>query len=284
MSKNKNNWRINHMTSETDLSIKNKNRLLLFFFLVFVISWGAIYILAGPRGFPITEDQVMIMGIAILLGPTLASIFLTSLSGRFGFQSLFSPLFKWRVSVRWYATALLIAPLSTAVILGLLSLFSSEFQPNILISSDKVGLLISAIFAGLVVGIFEELGWTGFAVPRLRKNNSMPGTGVIIGVIWGAWHFPLFWEANSFMESLPFILLIARLFSWLPPFRILMVWIYKNTESLFVTILMHASLVATLMVLDPVIKGANLVMYILARAALLWVIAAIIMLRCRKKA
>ncbi|MEE4312129.1 MAG: type II CAAX endopeptidase family protein [candidate division KSB1 bacterium] len=272
------------MSSKTDFSIKNKNRLLLFFTLVFVISWGAIYILAGPSGFPINEDQAMIMGIAILLGPTLASIIVTALSGRSGFQSLFSHLFKWRVSLRWYATALLIAPLSTAVTVGFLSLFTSEFQPNILMSSDKIGLLISAIFAGLIVGIFEELGWTGFAVPRLFKNHSILGTGAIVGIIWGAWHFPLFWEANSFTTSLPLILLLARLLSWLPPYRILMVWIYKNTESLFVTIVMHASLVATLMVLDPVNNGANLVIFILARAILLWTIASVMIVRGRKNA
>lgn len=270
------------MTSDRYFSIKNG--LLLFFFLVFVISWGAIFILAGPSGFPITEDQAMIMGMAILLGPTLASIILTALSGNSGFKCLFSRLFRLRVSVRWYAYALLIAPLSTAAILVLFSLVSSEFRPNILLSSDKISLIISAIFAGLIVGIFEELGWTGFAIPKLLKTNSILGTGISIGVIWGAWHFPLFWEANSFTASLPFVLLVARLFSWLPPYRTLMVWIYTNTESLFVTILMHASLVATLMILDPVVKGANLVIFILARAAVLWAIALLIVVRARKRA
>jgi membrane protease YdiL (CAAX protease family) len=270
------------MTSNRDFSIKNG--LLLFFLLVFVISWGAIFLLAGPSGFPITEDQAMIMGIAILLGPTLASIILTAFSGSSSFKQLFASLLRWRVSGRWYVYALLIAPLSTAVILFLFSLFSSEFQPNILLSSDKISLLISAISAGLIVAIFEELGWTGFAIPKLLKTHSIVGTGLIIGVIWGAWHFPLFWEVNSFTASLPFVLLVARLFSWLPPYRTLMVWIYKNTESLFVTILMHTSLVATLMVLDPVVKGTSLVIFILARAALLWAIAALIVVRIRKRA
>ena len=182
------------MTSDKDFSIKNG--LLLFFLLVFVISWSAIFILAGPKGFPITEDQAMIMGMAILLGPTLASLILIALSGRSGFHTLFSRLLKWRVRGRWYTYALLVAPLSTAIILVLFSLFSPEFQPNILISPDKTSLIISAIFAGLIVGIFEELGWTGFAVPKLLKTHSILGTGIIIGVIWGAWHFPLFWEVT----------------------------------------------------------------------------------------
>ena len=256
----------------------------LFFLLVFIISWGAIFLLAGPGGFPITEDQAVAMGMAILLGPALASIIFTALSGSSGFKKLFSRLLKWRVGLRWYAAALFSAPLCTAVALLLFSFFSTDFQPNILSAPDKFGLVMSALFAGLVVGLFEELGWTGFAVPGLLKTRSLLGTGLIVGVLWGAWHFPLFWQDNSFTASLPFVLLIVRLFSWLPPYRVLLVWMYKNTDSLFITILMHASLVATLMVLDPVIKGSHLVLFILARAALLWAIAAAVAVRDRQKA
>jgi len=271
------------MTSVKNLPVKNA--LFLFFLLVYIISWGAIYLFAGPSGFPMTEDQTMLMGMAILLGPTLASLILTAtISPRSGFRDLFSRLLKWRVRVHWYAVALLIAPLATGVILGLFSLFSSEFQPAILLSPDKFNLIVSGIIGGLIVGLFEELGWTGFAVPRFLKTQGILCTGVIIGVLWGAWHFPLFWEVNSFTASLPFILLVARLFSWLPPYRALMVWMYKNTESLFVTILMHTSLVATLIVMDPMVKGANLVFYILARAALLWAMVVVMFVRGRKKA
>jgi len=270
------------MNSYSGLSIKKK--LLLFFFLVFTISWAAVFILAGPNGFPIKEEQSMIMGVAILLGPTLAAAILIALSGRSEFKDLLAHLLKWRVGVRWYAIAFLIAPLSTALTLGLLSLFSPEFQPSILITPDKISLVISAIFAGLIVGTFEELGWTGFATHRLLETQSIAGTGLIIGVVWGIWHFPLFWQANSFTTSLPFILLVARLLSWLPPYRILMVWVYKNTESLFIAVLMHASLVATLIVLDPPVEGENLVIFILTRAALLWVIAAMIIASSGRKA
>ena len=65
------------MTSERKLLIKYP--LLHFFILVFLISWSAVYLLAGPKGFPITEDQAMVMGMAILLGPSLACIILTGL-------------------------------------------------------------------------------------------------------------------------------------------------------------------------------------------------------------
>lgn len=269
---------------KADRVSSTKFELLLFFILVFIVSWGAIFILAGPDGFPIAEDQAVKMGMAILLGPVFACTLLTAMSGRSGFRGLFSHLLKWRVNVRWYAAALLIAPLSTVVILGLLSLFSSDYKPNISLSSDRISLVITGISAGLFVGIFEELGWTGIAAPKILSKKNIFKTGIVLGIIWGAWHFPLFWQEDSFKEWLPFLLLITRLFTWLLPYRVLMVWIYKKTESLFVTILMHTSLVATLIIFDPVVEGVSLVIYIAARAIILWLISALLVLGREEKA
>jgi len=250
--------------------------LSIYFILTFFISWGAILLLVGPNGIPVAPDQAVTLGMAILLGPSITSILLTGLtSGKAGFRELISRLFRWRVSLRWYAVAFLTAPLSTAMILLALSLFSAEYVPSIFTSDDKVTLLIMGIVAGLMVGFFEELGWTGFAIPRM-KSRGVLATGLIVGLLWGAWHFILFWESDSFTGMLPFALLLARLFSWLPAYRILMVWVHKHTESLLVVILMHLSLVATLLIIDPVLTGASLLTFILVRAVVFWVLAVMV--------
>jgi len=258
-------------------NIFNKYPLMIYFILTFIISWGAIIMLVGPDGIPVDPDQAVTLGMAILLGPSITSLLLTGLaSGRKGYRELGSRLFKWRVSFSWYAVALLTAPLSTAAVLILLSFFSSEFVPSIFTSENKISLLLMGIIAGLMVGFFEELGWTGFAIPRMRLRYDVLATGLIVGLLWGLWHFLLFWEKDSFSGVLPLILLLARLFSWLPAYRILMIWVYDHTESLFVVILMHTSLVATLMVIDPVLSGGSLVIFILARAAVFWIIAGMV--------
>ncbi len=109
---------------------------------------------------------------------------------------------------------------------------------------------------------------------RLRK--SILATGLIIGLLWGAWHFIMFWENDSFSGAFPFAILLVRLFSWLPAYRIIMVWVYDRTESLLVVMLMHVSLVASLTVIDPALTGVELLAYILVRAAVLWFIAAVV--------
>jgi membrane protease YdiL (CAAX protease family) len=252
-----------------------RHAVLIYFALTFTISWGAVLVVVGPDGIPISADQAVVLGMAVLLGPSATGILLTGLaSGRVGLRELISRLLRRRVGARWYAVALLTAPFSTAAVLLALSLFSSDFVPSIFTSDDKVTSLLMGIAAGLMVGFFEELGWTGFAIPRLRLRYGVLTTGLVVGLLWGAWHSILFWESESFSRVLPLALLLARLFSWLPAYRVLMVWVYDRTESLLIVMLMHVSLVATLLTIDPSLAGGTLLIFILARAAMLWVLVA----------
>jgi membrane protease YdiL (CAAX protease family) len=259
-----------------------KHPVLTYFALAFAVSWGSILIVVGPGGIPVTSEQLEILGLATLLGPGVTGILLTGLvHGRVGLRDLLSRLLRWRVGARWYAVALLTAPLSTAAVLLVLSLLSPEFLPAILTSDDKATLLLTGIAAGLMVGFFEELGWTGFAVPRLRLRYEILTTGLIVGLLWGAWHFILFWESDSFSGALPLALLLARLFSWLPAYRVLMVWVYDRTESLFAAMLMHVSLVASTVIIEPALTGGDLLAYILVRATVLGLVVAAVALAQR---
>jgi membrane protease YdiL (CAAX protease family) len=259
--------------------------LLIYFALAFAISWGAILISVGPGGLPVSAEQLPVLIVAMLLGPSLAGILAAALtSGGEGIRDLFSRLGRWRVSARWYAVALLTAPLATVVVLLVLSLFSSEFPAAISTADDKVGLVIMWIAAGVAVGFFEELGWTGFAIPRMRKHYGVFTTGLVVGLLWGAWHFLVNWEADTFTGALPFALLLARLFTWLVAYRILMVWVYDRTESQLVVTLMHVSLVATTGILDPVLAGGRLLIFLLAKAAVLWLVVAAVPVGRRRAA
>ena len=254
--------------------------VLTYFALTFIFTWGCMALAVYPGGFPITEEQFQTSGalvyLAMLVGPAGAGILLTGLlDGRTGFRKLLSRLIKWRVRVRWYAVALLTAPLMISIILLGLSLFSSEFQPAIFSSGGRPAIVLSAVVVGLVVGLFEELGWTGFAVPRLTPRYGVLNTGLIVGIVWGAWHFLPFWEDDTFSAIIPLFLLILRLFAWLPAYRVLMVWVYDHTESLLVSVLMHASLVASLTIFVPAqLAGKTLIIWILAWAAALWIVVA----------
>jgi uncharacterized protein len=251
----------------------------IYFALVFAISWGGFVAVVGPDSVPLNWERFERLGpllyVMVLAGPSIAGLLATGLVyGQAGLRELLSRLLRWRVDGRWYAVALLATPLLAAAINFTLSLFSPDFVPGIITTDNKVSLLLAGLAVGLLFGIFEELGWTGFAVPMLKQQYGIFATGLIVGVVWGAWHFLLFWESDSFSGSLPLALLLVRLFSWLPAYRVLMVWIYDHTQSLLIAMLVHVSLVFSQLVLGPLTTRGNTITGILVWAAVLWVVVA----------
>jgi CAAX protease family protein len=258
--------------------VKN-HPVLSFFALAFTLSWGAVLMVVGPSGFlgtkQISEVLNPFLYVAMVVGPSVAGILFTGLLyGRAGLREFGSRLLRWRVGARWYAVALLTAPLLMMAVLFALSLTSPVYLPGIFIADDKAAVVLMGIAGGLTAGIFEELGWTGFAIPRMRLRYGVLGTGLFVGVLWGAWHFPLFsGSGNSSGTVPPGLYLLVLLFSVLPAFRVLMVWVYDRTGSLLVAILMHVSLTASTLILMPLAtSGVTAVSYDLVLAAALWVV------------
>ena len=257
-----------------------------YFALTFTISWsGVLLVIGGPSGIPATPEQAdmlfPVVLLAMLVGPSVAGILLTGLvHGRVGLRELLSRLLRWRVGARWYAVALLTIPLLAMATLFALLPTSPVFLPGIFASDDKASVLLVGIAVGLVVGILEELGWTGFAIPELRLHYSVLTTGLIVGVLWGAWHFILaFWSSGSSSGALSLPLFLPWVLynvGVLPANRVLMVWVYDRTESLLVAMLMHASLTASApMILTPLgISGVPLLTWYLVLTAAQWVVVA----------
>ncbi len=269
--------------------------VLTYFALVFAISWGGLAVLVGgPAG--ITAEQItapfFVLYLGTVAGPIIAGVLLTGLFyGRPGLRELLSRLLKWRAGARWYAVALLAAPLSLSITLFALSLTSPVFVPGIFATSDnasslmlgfstsqKASFLLFVLALGLFNGFVEELGWTGFAIPKLTPRYGVLMTGLVVGFLWGAWHFlSNYLGSASDAGGLSLLLYMpAILFSFLPPYRILMVWVYDRTGSLLVAILMHASLDIFWLASTPLaLTGAQRVTWYLAWAAVLWIVVAV---------
>jgi len=255
---------------------------LTYFVLTFTISWGGILLVIGPAGLTPTRAQFdklfPIALVVMVLGPSVAGIVSTWLvHGRSGLRALRSRLVRWRVGARWYAIALGLAPLYFMAILLALSLVSTDLLPGILASHEKAKLLLLGLATTVAAGFFEELGWTGFATPTLRRRHGVFTTGLVVGLVWAAWHFLVkIWGANAFSVTsvLPADLLSAVV--QLTGFRILMVWVYDRTESLLVAMLMHASLTASTVILAPLATGATLVSANLVLGAVPWSIIAVV--------
>ena len=216
---------------------------------------------------------------AMLAGPPVAGIVLTAVvSGRAGLRELLSRLLSWRVGARWYAVALLAAPLLMMAVLLALSLTSPVFVPAIFTSSDKTSLVRFGFAVALAAGFIEELGWTGFAVPGLRLRYGVLTTGLIVGLLWATWHLIVaFWASGTVSGALSLTSYVLDPLLFLTVFRVLMVWVYDRTESVLVAMLMHVSLTASARILgSPAMAGGPLLTFDLVWTAALCVVVAMV--------
>ena len=258
-------------------SFVRRHAVLIYFGLVFVLSWGGGFLVLDRGSFPPSSEQFASLGLsfylAIVAGPTVGGVLMIAADdGMPGIRDLLARLRRWRVAPVWYALALVPALLVTASTL-LLALISPDFRPAIFAAENWRTILIGAAGPSVMVGFCEEIGWTGFAVPHLRRRHSILTTGLAVGVVWGLWHFPLFWEADSFSATLPFTLLLTRLFGWLPPFRVLLISIHERTRSLPVVMLMHAGVsFVSIVFAYQAVSGVRLLAAPLVSAATMWLL------------
>ena len=270
--------------------------ILCYYILVFAISWGGILLLiGGPGNIPGTKEQGEKLFIPALLimfaGPFISGILMNFLvDGKKGLQHLFSKYIHWRAEGRWYAIAILTGPVIVVAVLLGLSLFNQDFLPGIITAEDKIGSVIFGVGWGLIGGgLLEETGWTGFAVPRLRKRYSIITTGLIVGILWGIWHFMIaFWASNYLAGEDSKIMFVASFLAFyllaLPAYRVLLVWVYDRTGSLPVIMLMHAFLSAGTLIFQPSSSGKIAFVWNLTLGIVLCMITALIFSTSRSHA
>ena len=231
------------------LTFVRKHPLLSYYTLTFTISWGGFVIAVGPHSLVSSnwqaEGKFAAAVIVMLAGPSIAGLTLTGLlDGRAGFRELWQRLLKWRVGARWYVIAIFPAIVVCAGVLLVLSLTSTLFT-----AEHKMPIIFGGLFAGAST-LLEEIGWTGFVVPRLRRQHSVLMAGLIVGVLWGVWHFlQQVFISGTYAGDIPvalFLLLsFAAAIASLTAYRILLVWLYDRTGSLLVTTVMHGVLSAS---------------------------------------
>ena len=181
----------------------------------------------------------------ILAGPTLSAFIMTATTeGREGVRRLLGRLVLWRVGFRWYLFALIGVPL--IMILG--TMVYSMSLPNLGAlggPSYLLSYLASFAFVTLLGGpLFEEIGWRGFALPRMERLQGPLLASVILGVLWALWHLPEFlvptWAASSGGGG---IVGIALFTLTAITFTIVITWVFNNTRaSVLLAILVHSSI------------------------------------------
>ena len=131
---------------------------------------------------PVPGEAVPVVMVFI---PAFLAIAITALSeGKAGLRSMLGKLAQWRISPKWVVTALalgLVMRLSMSLIaLGLGLIPALQLRPW---SPVQFGILAVILF---IFAIPEELGWRGYALPKLLEHRSPLAAGLIVGVLWGS--------------------------------------------------------------------------------------------------
>ncbi len=250
--------------------MRTRNSLLLYYALVFGISWTGFLV-------AVARNDMFLLLLAMVAGPTGTTLALTAaVDGRRGLRQLAQALLRRRVGARWYA-GLLVAPALLLLVLGGLSLISPAFLPAIAADPDPAAVAARALAFGLIAGIFEELGWTGYVTPRLLRRFSWFTTGVVIGLPWALWHALPDYLGRPDMAS---DLWVAHMLQWfvaLTAFRIFMTWIYSHSRSLLLGMLLHVSFTGSQSLLWPAATGEGELIWYGTFAIALWgVVAAVV--------
>jgi len=251
-----------------------RHALGVYFLVAFAISWYGSWHGLGPaylRGQSVELDELLVPGILMILGPSVAGLGLTyALDGREGLRDLWRRLATWRCG-GWYGALLIFPILILATLLPLSILVSPKLTPT---------LFVPGVIMGLMAGLFEEIGWTGFALPRMRARHGWLGASLSLGFIHALWHVPadFLGNSNSFDEHwLPYF---AGFFLFVIALRVLMTWVYANTRSALLGQLMHASSTGSLAILLPMgIGGSDWASFYALYAVVIWGAAVVVVVR-----
>ncbi len=199
-----------------------RHPLVAYFVLAYALTWWI---------YPLLQISPLI-GLAGLFGPALAGITMAAITdGRSGVTALLNRTVRWRVGLPWYAVALGLPAVVALVTTGLAVVFGVG-----ILQLGQVSVLDFVLFV-LVVG--EEVGWRGYALPKLLQTRSVVVSSLILGLLWGLWHLPTFFISATPQQGLPIIAFVLLTIEY----SIILSWLFLHTRgSVLIATLCHGAI------------------------------------------
>jgi membrane protease YdiL (CAAX protease family) len=203
-----------------------------FFALAFGITWlvQAPAVLARFGVIPGPPEQYMNLAGLGLFGPAIAALIAARLEpGGAGTRAFFRSIWQWRVHPIWYLVALALPAAGYVLVRGAYGLVAPDAGPWLYPPADA-----QRVAALIVAPIGEEIGWRGFALPRLQQRFGRLGAATLLGALWGAWHLMMY-----LMVGIPPLVLVLSVV-FLIPGSVLFSWLYNRSGgSPLIAIVLH---------------------------------------------
>lgn len=264
------------MNTEIESQKISARALISFFLLAFGITWGlSVFTVKDILPFHVPPVLASLSAILLHYGPAIAAIFM---AGRRGIKELLVRLAIWRVGLGWYVFVFLY-PLALRLTVTGIDMWLGGKPPEFLQSPGFEGvnpvLLLPVVFIVVFfqAGLAEEIGWRGYALPGLLQRFGSLASSLLLGVIWGAWHF----HPQNAAHILP---LAPWYFFDILAFTIVLTLVFNKTGgSLLLVALLHtASNVSDWIVPTfPAVAGAASLRPFILQGGLGWASAVVIM-------
>jgi CAAX protease family protein len=259
--------------------------LLGFFSLTYAVAWTCWFAAAAVSGgtgsagpaLATLRTPLFYLG---TFAPSLVALGLTARGGgRAGAQALLDRVFETRVPARWYVFAAgYVAAIKLTV--ALVHRVATGAWPTF--GDTAWYVMLAAVAVSTPVQAGEEIGWRGYALPRLATRFGLGPASVILGLIWACWHLPLFFIPGTDTTGQSFPLYLLQVIA----LSVAIGWLYGQTKgSLLLVMLMHAAANNTKDIVPSAVRGAaNALAWSTSLVAwltviLLWICAGIFLAR-----
>jgi uncharacterized protein len=224
-----------HLTNWT-----KRHQLISFFGITFAIMFGVMFAFIYLSPNQPLQPWSLVWFFSIF-SPSIGALMVAwIIGGPSEIKRLLSGLTRWKVAFRWYLAMafLILGPLAIALVY--LALGNPSAGP--VYGETIPGVLLKLLFMFFSGPLAEELGWRGFALPRLEAKHNALVSSLILGVIWTCWHIPTFFVTGLTQTTIPFPIYLVLVTT----VTIYLTWLYNNTGgSLVITVLGHFAYNAT---------------------------------------
>lgn len=190
-----------------------------FAFLAYALSWTAWAPVVLGGGGPVVV-ALYFLGV---LGPAVSAVIVSRVIGA-PIRPWAKQIVRWRVPARYYLYALGLPALLFVLVNVELAMLGRDIDLSLL-PERLPAYLMTFLLVLTIGGGLEEPGWRGFALPRLQQHHTPMKATLILGLVWGAWHLPLY--GLGAIGPLLFVFFYT--------------WLYNSTGSVLLCILLHAS-------------------------------------------
>lgn len=253
----------------------------IFFLLTCSLSWSCWF--AAIALHPADESMQLVFEALMLLGTFMPALVAVALAGRSdgtgAIAAIFTSILRARVGIRWYVFAILYMPVIKALV-ALTHVLLTGKLPRF--GHEGPLIIAVAIVLSTPVQAGEEIGWRGFALPRLAEQIGLRWAGVVVGLVWGVWHLPFFFlpGADKYHQSMMLYV------SGVVAASVALTWLYAKTRgSLLLVMLMHSAFNQMIGIVPdglrpgeaPFAFGASLPL--LLTVGWMWMVAAVLLWR-----